>query len=716
MSTPTPSPASSSRLEALIERVSGGKPLASTLSAVSIVAALVALMMSAAGMLLWDIHVSHQSALRSTGEHTAVIAANISAAVSFRDEAETARTLDSLRSIPGVEVARVWDSAGKPIATFIRDEASGVGDFPESPPLGLVDSGSVLRRVESVRAILAGGNVVGFLYVRDDQSSTRARVRDGAISLLFAIPLATLVSLALARRLHRVVGTPLDLLTRITADVSARNNYSVRATPRGARELQSLANGLNHMLARVEERDAQLESARADLVLKVEQRTAHLKDSLQQMQLSNDALQASRAELAHQKALLDNVVSVIPYRLYWKDREGRMVWCNAAFAADLGCKDPAALFGRTDLRNDKDGFVHCLAQGDKGITATGTPEIHHHLVVNPDAERKQHLDVTRLPMADAEGNITGMLGVYTDVTEQMEAQAERERLLAELNVASRQAGMAEVATGVLHNVGNILNSVNVSATALSRLLRESKAPSVSKVATLLGEHRADLPSFLNSDERGRLLPDYLTKLGQMLESERDQMVGEITSLHNGVEHIKTVITTQQTYARSSTLIMPVRPAEIFEEALHVSQAARNRHSISVEKNFQNTGPLLMDKHKVLQILVNLIANAERAVKDHRIDQNPRRISLTLSLVPGPEDNMMVRLAVKDSGVGISSENLAKLFRHGFTTKADGHGFGLHASANAAKEMGGRIMGHSEGPGLGAEFVLEIPAKLAEVPK
>jgi signal transduction histidine kinase len=68
----------------------------------------------------------------------------------------------------------------------------------------------------------------------------------------------------------------------------------------------------------------------------------------------------------------------------------------------------------------------------------------------------------------------------------------------------------------------------------------------------------------------------------------------------------------------------------------------------------------------------------------------------------------VSIIVRDNGIGIPPENLIKIFNHGFTTKRDGHGFGLHSGANAAKEMGGSLTAESNGPGLGATFTLELP--------
>lgn len=122
---------------------------------------------------------------------------------------------------------------------------------------------------------------------------------------------------------------------------------------------------------------------------------------------------------------------------------------------------------------------------------------------------------------------------------------------------------------------------------------------------------------------------------------------------------------------------------------------------SVERDFRPAPPVRVDKHKILQILTNLLRNAKHAVED--FGRPAGRIAVTIDA-----DGERSRIAVTDNGVGIAPENLTRIFRHGFTTKKNGHGFGLHSGANAAKEMSGRLSVHSAGPGTGATFTLELP--------
>ena len=297
--------------------------------------------------------------------------------------------------------------------------------------------------------------------------------------------------------------------------------------------------------------------------------------------------------------------------------------------------------------------------------------------------------------------------LWRDLTEHKRAEAKRIELQERLVVMSRRAGMSEVATGVLHNVGNVLNSVNVSANVAIEKLRASKIGGVSKIAAMLDEHAERLPEFLSDDSRGKQLPTYLKKLDKHLTDERDGLVEEMAGLIERIEHIKEIVGMQQAYATISGVKEVVRVDELLDAALRLNDASFVRHNVEVLREYQEIPPVTSDRHLVLQILVNLIGNAKHAMKD-TANENKR---LTLRLRPGQEENVVVE--VHDNGVGISEENMQRIFEHGFTTKKGGHGFGLHSSSVAAKQLGGSLSAYSDGPGCGARFCLTLPVAVEE---
>lgn len=267
---------------------------------------------------------------------------------------------------------------------------------------------------------------------------------------------------------------------------------------------------------------------------------------------------------------------------------------------------------------------------------------------------------------------------------------------------ARHAGMAEIATNVLHNVGNVLNSVNVSAELIATKLRESEATGLARAVQLMDQHAHDLGEYLSSDPRGRLLPGYLKQLALALEEERQSMAAELNALSKNVKHIKEIVTTQQAYAGASSVTESVQVLDLVEDALRIDTGALLGRDVEIRREFEPVPALMLDKHRVLLILVNLIGNARYAMQ--RVPGTAHVLTLRVTVA----DGRMLQVAVADTGEGIAEENLTRIFAHGFTTKKDGHGFGLHSCVLAAREMGGALLAASAGPGQGAVFTLELP--------
>jgi signal transduction histidine kinase len=201
------------------------------------------------------------------------------------------------------------------------------------------------------------------------------------------------------------------------------------------------------------------------------------------------------------------------------------------------------------------------------------------------------------------------------------------------------------------------------------------------------------------------VPELVESLAQGWAEERARLLKEVESLQQNIDHIKDIVTMQQSYATMVSLVEPLSAGALMEDAVRMNSAALSRHEVRVIRDFQPVPLVRADKAKVLQVLVNLIRNAKYACDD---GPNPADKVITLRLESAPAGGT-VRLIVTDNGVGIPAENLTRIFNHGFTTRATGHSFGLHSSANAAKEMKGALSVHSDGPGTGAAFTLELPA-------
>ena len=294
------------------------------------------------------------------------------------------------------------------------------------------------------------------------------------------------------------------------------------------------------------------------------------------------------------------------------------------------------------------------------------------------------------------------------ITRRMNEDAEAlDRAQHELVDTARRAGMAEIATGVLHNVGNVLNSVNVSASLVAESVRKSKIGNVERVAKMLTENETRLAEFLTTDPKGKQVPAFLTTLSAHLLEEQTRALKELDSLTQSVEHVKTIIAMQQNYARVTGIHETMSVVDVVEDALRLNAISFTRHEIRVRREFESKPTATMERHKVMQILVNLLTNAKHALDKPEVKDKTLVVRVALN---GTE---FVRISVVDTGSGITPESMARLFQHGFTTKPQGHGFGLHHGALAAKEMGGSLTAHSEGEGCGATFTLEIPVRPPE---
>jgi signal transduction histidine kinase len=289
-----------------------------------------------------------------------------------------------------------------------------------------------------------------------------------------------------------------------------------------------------------------------------------------------------------------------------------------------------------------------------------------------------------------------------EIEERKRIEVEVERVHRQLVDASRQAGQAEVASSVLHNVGNVLNSVNVSSTLLAERLQNLRVGNLAKAANLLKANAADLGRFLTTDEKGKHLPSYLEKLALHLADEQTELLGVTRELTHNVDRIKEIVAMQQNYAKVSGVQETVSVAELVESALKMHAGAYERHAIGIERKFEVSPRITVDKHRVLQILVNILHNAKYACDEGR--STDRKVSVRIW---NGESNW-VKIAVADNGIGIASENLTRIFSYGFTTRKNGHGFGLHSAALAAKELGGSLTAQSDGLGKGATFILELP--------
>ncbi len=432
----------------------------------------------------------------------------------------------------------------------------------------------------------------------------------------------------------------------------------------------------------------------AELEQRVRERTSALETEIAEREKTASALR--RSEQQHRE-----LISRLPIGVFETTLGGRVNFANAHLLSLVGL--PPHIDARAISLAD--GVIFPLAERQRlwhrlenlqevrGFNTT----LHHFDGTSFDVVINARLKT--VPVGDelaAEGTVE-------DVTVRKRAERELEELHAQLLLASRQAGMAEVATGVLHNVGNVLTSVNLIVHDVQDRLKSTRLVHLRRVIEALEREKSRLGEFLTVDPTGRQLPDFLTKLDRHLTEENVQLIADVEGLVRHFEHIREIIVTQQGSAQLQAVIETLAPAQLCEDALRLNADAHDRHGILVDCAFGPVAQVRADRHKVLQILVNVLKNAKDALQVRKPGDRLIRIRVTQPTAD------RVALSIEDNGAGITSGDLTRIFQHGYTTKKSGHGFGLHSSVLAAREMGGDLVAASPGPGLGATFTLTLPS-------
>jgi PAS domain S-box-containing protein len=445
--------------------------------------------------------------------------------------------------------------------------------------------------------------------------------------------------------------------------------------------------------------------------------------------LSKDITALKKAEqtLAYERMLFRTLLDNIPDSIYFKDLQSRFIQVSkskvektlkrspelrdflASHAhgaeAAVDSFDAELLVGLTDF----DVFTHEHAgnafEDEQQIIRTGKPVVDK-------LEKLTHQDgtvgwvlTTKMPWRSENGSIIGTFGISRDISALKQAQEELEITHKRLVESSRSAGMAEVATDVLHNVGNTLNSINVSCALILDRVKERSFANLAKIPELLRQNTGQLELFLTSNPQGKCIPEYLDVAAQTFQEDQSFLTGELTQLRRHIEHINQIVSMQQSYARVAGLEEALDVRQLIEDAIEINAAGLDRHDVHVRREIESLPLILVDKHKVLQILVNLVSNAKYALSESG------RADKLLTVQARTEGDGFVCLRVEDNGIGIAAENLTRIFGHGFTTRRGGHGFGLHSGALAARELGGSLSAHSQGRGKGATFKLRLPLKI-----
>jgi len=643
----------------------------------------VVLLLAFAALFCFQAYTLRQQSAHELAVVGEITAHNCAAAVMFKDEGAAAQILTGLKTMPQIASARLELTDQQRLAYF-----GGLQDELEIKEARLKSGFRIDgNRILLAQPVMLDGKPEGTLYLIADlraMTSQLLKLYGGIFALVLAASL--LLAFLLSRQFLRFVTNPILRLAGTARTIAEYHDYSVRATKVCSDEVGGLTDAFNQMLTQIQSQDSALQKAQHELQ---EQVTA----------LQREIGERERAEA--EQARLTAILEATPDIVMSANPNGIPFYLNRAGHEILGVPQDRDISGRKTLYLRPEwarGIIakERLPEAIRSGSWAGETTIF--------ARDGKEIPVSQVLIAhkNPEGEVEYFSTVLRDMTPHREAEEALRVSQQKLVETSRLAGMAEVATGVLHNVGNVLNSVNVSAGLVVEKLRRSKAPKLAKAAALLTSRNGDLGEYLTNDVNGQKLPDYLAKLGEFFILENSELLNEVDQLSRNIEHIKEVVAMQQNYAKVSGVFENLQAYRLVEDAIAMNIGAFERHGVEVERRFSAVPPIRVDRHKVLQILINLIRNAKYALDDvERID---KKLIVSISAL----NERFVHIIVADNGIGIPAENLTRVFAHGFTTRKGGHGFGLHSGANAARSMGGAITVASPGIGRGATFTLELP--------
>jgi len=658
----------------------------------------IALLLSCFGFVVNDISLLRKNKVDELTSVAQVLASNCTAALAFFQPAPAEELLNSLTQRHTVEYAYLFDADREIFARY--DGAKRKVNAPEYPAeMGHSFSSDGFLTIAV--PVMEGEDQLGVMVLCATVSELQGQIYR-YVGIATAVTLASLlVAVLIGSRLQRFISDPLVTLAATIHRVKEDGDYSIRVEKPSDDEIGDLYEEFNAMLSRIEFADAALHRAHEELretnaVLEERVLTRTKELSLANAELENNENRvraivesASDGIIAIDDGFIIRSANPAAERIFGYATE-ELIGQNAQtlMAAENGTQHAAIL---AEYIGHEDRKLLGERREVQGLRRDGTAFAMELTV----CEAVLHDQVV-------------FTGFVRDLTEIKEAETRLLQMNGQLVEASRRAGMAEVANNVLHNVGNVLNSVNVAAALINETVRNSEVKDLNRVLELVSQHREDLGDFLTKDPRGQHLPGYLIEAGRVLSREQAMLQEKLHSLTKNIDHIKTIVSTQQSYAGMSGVEQIVELGDLLDDALNINVGSLDRHHIEVSKEYDRIPPLSLDKQKAMQILINLIGNAKHAIRDSEAEKGKIRLRIA-------RQEHWVKVQVTDNGIGITRENLDKIFRHGFTTKKDGHGFGLHSAVLAAKEMGGSLAASSEGTGTGATFTLKLPLKLKKVP-
>jgi PAS domain S-box-containing protein len=396
--------------------------------------------------------------------------------------------------------------------------------------------------------------------------------------------------------------------------------------------------------------------------------------------------------------LLYTLINSIPDFIYIKDNQSHFIVANQKLATVMHFDSPEDLVGKTDMDFYPKEMAEKFYHDEQEIIRSKKPLINCIESGFDENGNIIQLSTTKIPISNNEQEVIAIIGIGRDVTELKLAEEKiRER---EVQLAN-ESGKTEVIVDILHNIGNVLNSINVSALKINEQIEDSKLSRLTDTLKLISDNQNNLGDYLQNDEKGRLIPDYLQKLAERLKQEQELVLQETLQLQKRLEVINHILELQQDVNRSTLYTKEERLEDMVKAALDILHSKIEHRGISIHLNLDQEINIVCIRSKIIHVFVNLIKNALESIVEKKMDGG-------LIEIAACQNDDAISIKISDNGVGIEPSNIKTIFNHGFTTKPTGYGFGLHSCANSVQELRGTIYAESKGKNKGCSFVINLP--------
>jgi len=610
-----------------------------------------------------------------------VIGNNITAALAFESKSTAEEILAGLSAEPHVIAAYVHRQDGTHFASYLNDEfsvntsskqtdtayhalkhkeliSSYLKDPGETSQAILNNSAFFDDSIDIVQNIILDGEFIGLLHIKYSLQKINSRLKQyagiGAAILIISLFIGYIISSIL----QKVISEPILNLTEAIKSITENKKYSVIVEKQTNDEIGILVNSFNKMIYDIQKTTVS-------------------------MDYFNNIIQSMYDPL---------IVIATDYTILMVNSAA----CNFLdySEAELVGNSVGHVFNTEMLEKERE-VNGCIIKGIVNNKET--------VYTTKKGEEIPVIFSSSL-MSDADGDISGYVCVARDITERIKTDQELAEANKQIVDTAHKAGMADIATGILHNLGNVMNSVNSSTEKITQIVRASKVTSLVNANQLLKEHIDHIGEFLSSDDRGRKLPGFYLKLGDILLDENERTAKSIRRIEEKMTTMKGIIETQQEYAKAEFHTEKEELPNIIGDVLRIQKDLIETYGVRVTGDYQKPLRCKVHKYKLVQVLLNLVKNAVESMKGNDLHNKVKELVIETGRVDDGSDF----IKVKDNGSGIPPENLVKIFNHGFTTKEKGHGFGLHASANSMTEMGGSLIAESDGENKGAAFMVKLP--------